>query len=146
MTHTKPILAMSLLGAGVAALVVGFHVQRDRFAFTTKPALDSAASASEGRRSPTKATAAELAASPRHPAFHSATRNDRESEIPTVTIEALPVMPLNAPARQSKPASGEDSVELQNSPCNPKWRSLESGPIGRIYRDICPAPGSVPRS
>jgi hypothetical protein len=144
MTHTKPILALSLLGAGVAALLVGFHVQRDRFAFTSKTAPGSSEPAAAARRT-TNPPATRVAANRERAPFHASTRLERDSAIPTVTIEALPVLPLSAPARQPKTVP-ENAGELQNPSCNPKWRSLESGPIGRIFRDICPAPGSVPRS
>jgi len=77
-------------------------------------------------------------------ALYASTPAAGDNEIPTVTIEALPVVPRNRPAQEPAPAA--DSVKVQDPPCNPKWRSLESGPIGRIFRDICPAPGGVPRS
>ena len=164
MTQTKPILALGLLGAGVATLLVGLHMQRDRYAFTSQPAQSSAAptrgqseqSRAAGQQPRTKPTASFAAARLRRDwptgfaatppvagSLHASTLQ-REPEIPMVTLEALPVLPLNPPARRSTPAGSEDSVK--DPPCNPKWRALESGPAGRIFRDICPAPGTVPRS
>jgi hypothetical protein len=124
MAHTKPILALSSIGLGMALLLVTLSIQRDRFAFTT---LDQQSS-----HALTSATFELGVLAPATPALPLTV------QIPSVVIEALEVLPaMPRKARAPKPAVSTENAEPAPVVCNPRWRQLESGPAGRRVRDVC---------
>jgi len=133
MTHVKPLLTLSSLGLGAALVLVATHIQRDRFAFTS----------SEMRNLDAVTIVAPIPPS----AVPEPVLGDEKA--PVLRFEALKVMPdeRSAPERKT-PAAATKRIELVQPPCRPMWREVESGPAGRMVREIC-VPVSldaVPRS
>ncbi len=133
MVNAKPILATSSIGLGIALLFVAIGVERDRFAFTSQKSRNSALLTN---------IHLELRLPPAMPVEAPG------AVVPIVRIEELKVLPVTPPAlKVQKPAAIPDRA-APRLPCNPKWRELQSGPEGRMVRELCTpaATDSVPRS
>jgi hypothetical protein len=124
MARTKPILAVSSFGLGVALLLVAVNIQRDRFAFTAQNQRNSDALTS---------AMFELAV----PTLAMPTPASFSEAIPVVALEELEVLPEVPRRTRARPVAKAQSAEPAPVTCNPGWRELESGPAGRMVRDIC---------
>ena len=123
MADTKPILALSSVGLGLALLLVALRIQSDRFAFTGWETRNSDALTNG---------AFELSV----PALATLKEAVPTEQIPIVALEALEVLPEKRFARTQTPALAAAQTETPRV-CNPRWRELESGPSGRMVREIC---------
>ena len=134
MSYTKPILAVSSLGFGAALMLMATHIQRDRFAFTGRETRNSDVPAVTLVPPPPQTVPEPIVG----------------TEVPALRIEPLKVVPETPPELRTPPTrtDGTKGIEPTPLPCRPTWRELESGPAGRMVRDICePAVGDgVPRS
>ena len=131
MTYLKPVLTVTAIGAGVAAMALALYVQGNRFAFTSSGPRSFEVPASMTLAAPERP----LAMMPTPPLGGS------EVQAPTVNVETLSALPATRPAHkalvQVRRVSPSPAVESTAPPCNPEWRSLESGPMGRQVREIC---------
>lgn len=135
MAHTKPIVAAVSGGIGVALVLLAVHLQRDRLAFTAEP--------------PARELLVHMTFAPPLAPFGGTQPAPDVSETAAIVIEPLEVLPTQ-PRRQPPRRVAPETERMQpaETPCNPAWRELESGPVGRRVREICPpAPANdIPRS
>jgi hypothetical protein len=124
MASTKPILTVSSIGLGVALLLVAIDIQRDRFAFTAQNQRNS-----DALTSATFELAVPTPAMPEPPSFSEA--------IPVVALEALVVLPETPRRVRARPVAKAENAEPAPVMCNPRWRELQSGPVGRMVREMC---------
>ena len=120
MTNAKPFLALSSTGLAVALVLVAIHIQRDPLAFTGDEARNSGASADVTFTAPI-------------PASITVRPVVITGEIPSV--RGVVSQAIAAPKPQLPTAAS--TLEAPPIPCRPSWRELESGPVGRMVRDIC---------
>jgi hypothetical protein len=104
--------------------LVAITIQRDRFAFTAQNQRNSDALTSE-----TFDLAVPTPAMPEPASFSEA--------IPVIALEELEVLAETPRRSRARPVAKAANAEPAPVTCNPRWRELQSGPAGRMVRDIC---------
>jgi hypothetical protein len=132
MASSKAILSAISLGLGAALVFMVTTIQRDRFAFTAHEARNSDALAAPSIE-------------PVEPSYVIEPASATEP-ITTIRFQALEVKPALRPLQKTQPSRAGEPVKTTAPPCRPAWRELESGPAGRLVREVCPAVMDVPRS
>lgn len=132
MARTKAILAVSSLAMGAALVFMVTAIQRDRLAFTTQ--------------NPQASEALTMAiVAPAGPTYVAEPASIVE-ETTTIRIQALEVKPAVRLRPKTKAPPAPEPVKTVAPPCRPMWRELESGPNGRLVREVCNSMDDVPRS
>ena len=124
MTTKKPIFAIGSLALGAALLLVALQIQRDRLAFT-----------SQMQRNSDAVTELRFVLPVSPPTTPGPEALAEEGNVEVKVLEPLRQQTL-APKLRNPPAAAE-SVEPGQPQCNPVWRELESGPAGKMVREIC---------
>jgi hypothetical protein len=118
-SHTKLILTLSSLGLGAALALTAAYIKSDRFAFTSLDPGNSGVLTElkvQAMSAPVAIFTDEVSAQLQMP-----------QAVPEKARSAGPQRPDQA-AKKTAPAE---------PPCKPEWRELESGPAGKLVREIC---------
>jgi hypothetical protein len=117
--YTKLLLTLSSIGLGAALALTAAHIKSDRFAFTSLAPSNSDVLTSLRVQAVSTPVAI----------FIDEVSVVREP--PKALSEKQPL------ARPRQPAGAAQKAAPVEPACKPAWRELESGPAGKMVREIC---------